>query len=110
MIACLVLGIVASLRYDDHALQGNAGGRQQSRKDAARLKRQWRYRQQRVRHSLEYLNRSSKLPVRVEFSIGITAWKPTMDWQAMYQLADKELYADKRSRHSARRKVGDGRG
>ena len=64
----------------------------------------------RVRHSLEYLNRSSKLPVRVEFSIGITAWKPTMDWQAMYQLADKELYADKRSRHSARRKVGDGRG
>ena len=64
----------------------------------------------RVRHSLEYLNRSSKLPVRVEFSIGITAWKPAMDWQAMYQLADKELYADKRSRHSARRKVGDGRG
>src|SRR5437588_1650876 len=63
----------------------------------------------RVRHSLEYLNRSSKLPVRVEFSIGITAWKPGMDWQAMYQLADKELYADKRSRHSARRKVGEGR-
>jgi diguanylate cyclase (GGDEF)-like protein len=64
----------------------------------------------RVRHSLEFLNRSNKLPVRVEFSIGITAWKPGMDWQAMYQLADKELYADKRSRHSARRKTGEGRG
>ncbi len=64
----------------------------------------------RVRHSLEFLNRSKKLPVRVEFSIGITAWKPGMDWQAMYQLADKELYADKRSRHSARRKTGEARG
>jgi diguanylate cyclase (GGDEF)-like protein len=61
----------------------------------------------RVRHSLEHLNRSAKLPVRVEFSIGITAWKPGMDWQAMYQLADKELYADKRSRHAARRRVGE---
>jgi diguanylate cyclase (GGDEF)-like protein len=63
----------------------------------------------RVRHSLEYLNRSSKLPVRVEFSIGIASWKPGMDWQAMYQQADKELYADKRGRRVARRKVSDGR-
>jgi len=64
----------------------------------------------RVRHSLEYLNRSAKLPLRVEFSIGIAAWKPGMDWQAMYQQADKELYADKRIRHAARRRVGDIRG
>src|SRR6266568_1785683 len=63
----------------------------------------------RVRHSLEYLNRSAKLPLRVEFSIGISAWKPGMDWQAMYQQADKELYADKRSRHAARKKVSDAR-
>ena len=64
----------------------------------------------RVRHSLEYLNRSAKLPLRVEFSIGIAAWKPGMDWQAMYQEADKELYADKRSRRAARRRVGEARG
>src|SRR6266481_5737609 len=63
----------------------------------------------RVRHSLEYLNRAAKLPVRVDFSIGIAAWKPGMDWQAMYQEADKELYIDKRSRHAARKKVSDGR-
>src|SRR6266566_3371333 len=63
----------------------------------------------RVRHSLEYLNRAAKLPVRVDFSIGIAAWKPGMDWQAMYQEADKELYIDKRSRHAARKKVGDAR-
>src|SRR6266571_2028655 len=63
----------------------------------------------RVRHSLEYLNRAAKLPVRVDFSIGIAAWKPGMDWQAMYQEADKELYIDKRSRHAARKKVSDAR-
>ncbi len=63
----------------------------------------------RVRNSLEYLNRAAKLPVRVDFSIGIAAWKPGMDWQAMYQEADKELYIDKRSRHAARKKVSDAR-
>ena len=63
----------------------------------------------RVRHALEYLNRAAKLPVRVDFSIGIAAWKPGMDWQSMYQEADKELYIDKRSRHAARKKVGDAR-
>src|SRR5215510_15010144 len=63
----------------------------------------------RVRHALEYLNRSAKLPVRVDFSIGIAAWKSGMDWQAMYQEADKELYIDKRSRHAARKKVSDAR-
>jgi diguanylate cyclase (GGDEF)-like protein len=57
----------------------------------------------RVRHSLEHLNRSAKLPVRVEFSIGIASWKPGMDWQAMYVQADKELYADKRRRRLPRR-------
>ena len=59
--------------------------------------------------ALEFLNRSSKLPVRVDFSIGIAAWKPGMDWQAMYREADKELYIDKRSRHAARKKVSDAR-
>ena len=60
----------------------------------------------RVRESLDQLNRSSKLPVAVEFSIGIAAWRPGMDWQAMYQVADKALYVDKRKRQAGRRKVG----
>jgi len=63
----------------------------------------------RVRHSLEHLNREAKLPVRVEFSIGIAAWKPGMDWQAMYVQADKELYADKRRRRLPRRPPPDDR-
>jgi diguanylate cyclase (GGDEF)-like protein len=59
----------------------------------------------RVRESLEHLN-IEKLPVPVEFSIGITAWRPGMDWQAMYESADKNLYVDKRRRQAARKKLG----
>ena len=64
----------------------------------------------RVRQSLDELNRSAKVAVPVEFSVGIAAWKPGMDWQAMYQVADKALYVDKRRRQVGRRKVGEARG
>jgi PleD family two-component response regulator len=63
----------------------------------------------RVRQSLEDLNRSQKVAVPVEFSIGITAWRPGMDWQAMYQMADKALYVEKRKRQAGRRKLGEAR-
>jgi diguanylate cyclase (GGDEF)-like protein len=59
----------------------------------------------RVRESLEHLT-LEKLPVPVEFSIGITSWRPGMDWQAMYESADKNLYVDKRRRQAARKKLG----
>ncbi len=62
----------------------------------------------RVREALDHLNRTAKLPVPVEFSIGITAWRPGLDWQAMYQSADKALYVDKRRRHSAKKRLGEG--
>ena len=60
----------------------------------------------RVRQSLEDLNRTGKAPVPVQFSIGITSWKTGMDWQAMYQIADKALYIDKRRRHAGRKAIG----
>jgi diguanylate cyclase (GGDEF)-like protein len=60
----------------------------------------------RVRQSLQDLNDSGKAPVPVQFSIGITSWRPGMDWQAMYQIADKALYIDKRRRHAGRKAVG----
>jgi diguanylate cyclase (GGDEF)-like protein len=63
----------------------------------------------RVREALEHLNRTAKLPVPVEFSIGITAWRIGMDWQAMYQLADKALYVDKRRRHAVKKRLGEAR-
>src|SRR3982075_2849484 len=59
----------------------------------------------RVRKSLEHLN-FDKLPVPVEFSIGITAWRLGMDWQAMYESADKNLYVDKRRRQASCKKLG----
>src|SRR6266850_3990119 len=61
----------------------------------------------RVREALEHLNRTSKLPVPVEFSIGITAWRQGLDWQAMYQSADKALYVDKRRRHAAKKRLDE---
>jgi diguanylate cyclase (GGDEF)-like protein len=63
----------------------------------------------RVRASLEELNRIAKTPAPVEFSIGVVAWRPGMDWQAMYQAADKALYVDKRRRHAQRKKLGESR-
>src|ERR1700686_443398 len=63
----------------------------------------------RVRESLEELNRAEKMAVPVAFSIGITSWRAGMDWQAMYQMADKALYVDKRRRQAGRRKVGEAR-
>ncbi|TAN31503.1 GGDEF domain-containing protein [bacterium] len=60
----------------------------------------------RVRQSLEEMNRSAKVPVPVEFSIGIAAWRPGMDWQSMYQVADKALYVDKRRRQAGRKRLG----
>jgi diguanylate cyclase (GGDEF)-like protein len=59
----------------------------------------------RVREALEHLNRTNKMPVPVEFSIGITAWRQGLDWQAMYQAADKALYVDKRRRHAAKKRL-----
>jgi diguanylate cyclase (GGDEF)-like protein len=63
----------------------------------------------RVRQSLEDINRSEKVPVPVAFSVGIAAWHPGMDWHAMYQVADKALYADKRRRQAGRKKLGEAR-
>src|SRR5207302_10919973 len=61
----------------------------------------------RVREALDHLNRTAKLPVPVGFSIGITAWRQGLDWQAMYQSADKALYVDKRRRHAAKKRLGE---
>jgi diguanylate cyclase (GGDEF)-like protein len=63
----------------------------------------------RVRASLEELNQISKAPAPIEFSIGVAAWRPGMDWQSMYELADKALYVDKRRRHVHRKKGGPGK-
>ena len=39
----------------------------------------------------------------IEVSMGLAGWRPGQDWQAVYELADGELYEDKRRRKEARR-------
>ena len=36
-------------------------------------------------------------------SVGVAAWRPGQDWQAVYQVADGDLYEEKR-RHKAMRR------
>jgi diguanylate cyclase (GGDEF)-like protein len=38
----------------------------------------------------------------VEISIGVAAWRAGQDWQATYEVADGDLYDDKRRRQEAR--------
>jgi diguanylate cyclase (GGDEF)-like protein len=44
-----------------------------------------------------------RAPEHVEVSVGIAAWRPGQDWQAVYQAADTDLYEDKRRRKTVRR-------
>src|SRR6266852_4788873 len=39
----------------------------------------------------------------IEVSIGVAAWRSGQDWQATYEVADGDLYEDKRRRQEARR-------
>jgi diguanylate cyclase (GGDEF)-like protein len=57
----------------------------------------------RLRIAIHQTSLSAKSPERVEVSAGVAAWRPGQDWQAVYQLADADLYEDKRSRKSFRR-------
>jgi diguanylate cyclase (GGDEF)-like protein len=45
----------------------------------------------------------------VEVSIGVAAWRAGQDWQAAYEVADGDLYEDKRRRHEARRSATEQR-
>jgi diguanylate cyclase (GGDEF)-like protein len=57
----------------------------------------------RLRIAIHQTSLSAKSPERVEVSAGVAAWRPGQDWQAVYQLADADLYEDKRSRKTFRR-------
>ena len=57
----------------------------------------------RLQNAIRHVSLSSKSPEPVEVSVGAAAWRPGQDWQAVYQLADGDLYEDKRRRKTARR-------
>jgi diguanylate cyclase (GGDEF)-like protein len=57
----------------------------------------------RLRNAIRQVGLSAKSPEQVEVSVGVGAWRPGQDWQAVYQVADADLYEDKRRRKTARR-------
>jgi diguanylate cyclase (GGDEF)-like protein len=57
----------------------------------------------RLRNAIRQAGLSSKSPNQVDVSIGVAAWRPGQDWQAVYQVADADLYEDKRRHKDARR-------
>jgi len=56
----------------------------------------------RLRTAIRHVGLSAKSADQVAVSIGVAAWRPGQDWQAVYQVADANLYEDKR-RHKAAR-------
>ncbi|HEY0830434.1 MAG TPA: GGDEF domain-containing protein [Candidatus Dormibacteraeota bacterium] len=57
----------------------------------------------RLRTAIRQVGLSAKSAELVEVSIGVAAWRPGQDWQSVYQLADADLYEDKRRHKAARR-------
>ena len=57
----------------------------------------------RLRNAIRQAGLSSKSPDQLDVSIGVAAWQPGQDWQAIYQVADAELYDDKRRHKGTRR-------
>lgn len=60
----------------------------------------------RLRSSMEAMNLGARSAHSVDVSIGLGAWRPGMDWQALVQMADAALYDDKRHRKEVRRFAG----
>jgi diguanylate cyclase (GGDEF)-like protein len=57
----------------------------------------------RLRRAVEQAAMGMRAPEQVDVSLGLAAWRPGQDWQAMYQAADADLYEDKRRRKTVRR-------
>jgi diguanylate cyclase (GGDEF)-like protein len=57
----------------------------------------------RLRSAIHQFSLSSKSPEQVEVSVGVAAWRPGQDWQGVYQVADADLYEEKRRHKTARR-------
>ena len=58
---------------------------------------------QRLRRSVDHAAMGMRAPEHVEVSVGIAAWRPGQDWEAVYAAADSDLYEDKRRRKTVRR-------
>src|SRR6266852_5672709 len=57
----------------------------------------------RLRAAVKEAGLAAKSSEPIEVSIGVAAWRSGQDWQATYEVADGDLYEDKRRRQEARR-------
>src|SRR6267378_6290071 len=57
----------------------------------------------RLRAALTEASLAARSPEPIEVSMGLTAWRPGQDWQTAYEVADGDLYEDKRRRKEVRR-------
>src|SRR3989442_764354 len=57
----------------------------------------------RLRRAVDHAALSMRPAGQVEVSVGISAWRPGQDWQAVDQAAASDLYDDKRRRKTVRR-------
>ena len=57
----------------------------------------------RLRAALREASLAARSPESIEVSMGLTTWRPGQDWQTAYEVADSDLYEDKRRRKEVRR-------
>jgi diguanylate cyclase (GGDEF)-like protein len=57
----------------------------------------------RLRAAVKEAGLAARSAEPIEVSMGLTAWRPGQDWQATYEVADGDLYEDKRRRKDAER-------
>ncbi|TMD51474.1 MAG: GGDEF domain-containing protein, partial [Chloroflexi bacterium] len=62
----------------------------------------------RIQGLLREHNAVTRQPIELELSFGLAEWQPGQDYDALFQVADRNLYRDKR-RHNARRARAAGR-
>jgi diguanylate cyclase (GGDEF)-like protein len=63
----------------------------------------------RLRTAVEQISLGARSAEFVTVSVGLGAWRPGLEWQAVYQAADSDLYEDKRRRKTIRRMPSEGR-
>jgi diguanylate cyclase (GGDEF)-like protein len=57
----------------------------------------------RFKSAVREMSLAAKSIEAVDVSVGLSAWHPGQDWQAVYQSADMDLYEDKKRQKLARR-------
>jgi len=57
----------------------------------------------RLQAAVDEAGLAARSPEPIEVSIGVAEWRAGQDWQAAYEVADRDLYEDKRRRQESRR-------